>query len=90
MKIELKENVIYESFENRKELTQKILNMISDSKTDKIIYKGNPLDINYKMMKKVMLKDYNRKIEPEKLKVMYDDIVKSNTEREFCLIYKAK
>ena len=47
MKIELKENVVYESFGSKKDMMQKILNMILDSKTDKIIYKGNPSDINY-------------------------------------------
>ncbi len=88
MKIELKENVVYESFPNRKEMMQKILDMISDSKTDKIIYKGNPLDINYKMMKKVLLKDYTKRIEPEKVRSMYDDIVMSSDKREFCIIYK--
>jgi len=88
MKIELKENVVYESFLNRKEMTQKILDMILDSKIDKIIYKGNPLDINYKMMKKVLLKDYTKRIEPEKVRSMYDDIVMSSDKREFCIIYK--
>lgn len=90
MKIELKENVIYESFDSKKEMMHKILDMILDSKTDKIIYKGNPTDINYKMMKKVLLKDYNKKIEPEKVRDMYNEIVESNGNRKFCIIYKDK
>ena len=90
MKIELKENVVYESFDNRKDMMQKILDMILDSKTDKIIYKGDPKNINYKMMKKVILKDYTKKIEPDKVRNMYDDIIKSTDNREFCIIYKEK
>ena len=90
MKIELKENVVFESFESKKDMMQKILDMILDSKTDKIIYKGNPSDINYKMMKKVLLKDYGKKIEPEKVRDMYNDIVDSTDNRKFCIIYKEK
>ena len=90
MKIELKENVVFESFDSKKDMMQKILDMILDSKTDKIIYKGNPNDINYKMMKKVLLKDYSKKIEPEKVRDMYNDIVDSSDSRKFCIIYKEK
>ena len=90
MKIELKENVVYESFKSRKDMMEKILNMILDSKTDKIIYKGDPNGINYKMMKKVLLKDYTKKIEPEKVRDMYSDIVESTENRKFCIIYKEK
>ncbi len=90
MKIELKENIVYESFENKKDMMEKILKMILDSKTDKIIYKGNPNDINYKMMKKVLLKDYMQRINPDIIKNMYNEIVESNSNRQFCIIYKDK
>mgnify|MGYP001359603811 CR=1 FL=1 len=90
MKIELKENVVYESFGSKKDMMEKILNMILDSKTDKIIYKGNPTEINYKMMKKVLLKDYTKKIEPDKVRDMYKEVVESTENRNFCIIYKEK
>jgi hypothetical protein len=90
MKIELKENIVYESFENKKDMMEKILKMILDSKTDKIIYKGNPTEINYKMMKKVLLKDYTQRINPDVIKNMYNEIVESNSNRQFCIIYKNK
>jgi hypothetical protein len=90
MKIELKENVVFESFDSKKDMMQKILDMILDSKTDKIIYKGNPNDINYKMMKKVLLKDYAKKIEPDEVRNMYNEIVDSTDNRKFCIIYKEK
>jgi hypothetical protein len=90
MKIELKENVVFESFDSKKDMMQKILDMILDSKTDKIIYKGNPSDINYKMMKKVLLKDYAKRIEPETVRNMYNEIVESTDNRKFCIIYKEK
>lgn len=88
MKIELKQNVIYESFNSKKELVEKILNMITECKTDKIIYKGDPNNINYKIMKKVLFKDYSKRIEPDKVRNIYNDIVEKTNNREFCLIYK--
>ena len=90
MKVELKENVIYESFNTRKDLIEKIMDMITSSKTDKIIYKGNPNAINYKIMKKVLFKDYTKKIEPDDVRELYNEVIESTNNREFCLIYKEK
>jgi hypothetical protein len=90
MKIELKENVIYQTFSTKKELQEMILSMILNSKTDKILYKGNPRDINYKLMKKVLLKDYTQRIDPEIIKERYEEIVDSCKNQNFCVIYKVK
>jgi hypothetical protein len=90
MIIPLKENVVYESFECYKKLQEKILTMIFKSKTDKILYKGNPRDINYKLMKKVMLKDYTQRIDPDIIKKQYIEIINSCDYKSYCLIYKIK
>jgi len=90
MQIELKENVVYQTFKNKKELQEMILSMILNSKTDKILYKGNPRDINYKLMKKVLLKDYTQRIDPELIKERYEDVVRSSTQQKFCVIYKVR
>jgi len=71
-------------------MMEKILQMIINSNTDKILYKGDPKDINYKLMKKVILKDYSQKIEPEIVKNMYDEVIKTDQQRDFCIIYKEK
>ena len=90
MQIELKENVVYQTFNTKKELQEMILGMIINAKTDKILYKGNPRDINYKLMKKVMLKEYTQRIDPDIIKNRYDEIVSSCHEQHFCAIYKVK
>ena len=71
----LKNKVLYETFSNKKDMQNKILSMIIKSKTDKIIYKGNPNDIDYKMMKKVLLEDYTQKIDPEIVREKYNSII---------------
>jgi len=87
MKVPLKENIVFESFDNKKDMMEKILKMIMDSQTDKILYKGNPDEINYKLMKKVILDNYTQKIEPDLVRNIYNDAIKT-TNREFCIIYK--
>lgn len=90
MQLNLKENVIYKTFNSKKELQEFILSMILKSKTDKILYKGNPRDINYKLMKKVLLKDYTQRIDPEIIKERYEDVVESCRDQKYCIIYKVK
>lgn len=90
MKVLIKDNVVYESFDNKKDMMEKILQMIINCNTDKILYKGDPKEINYKLMKKVILKDYSQKIEPETVKTMYDEVIKTDQKRDFCIIYKEK
>jgi hypothetical protein len=87
MRISLKENIIFETFNSKKDMMQKILDMIIKSETNKILYKGNPVEINYKLMKKVILEDYKQKIEPDKVRNIYKDAIKSS-DRNFCIIYK--
>ena len=88
MKIELKENVVYETFDNKKDLQEKILSMIIKSKTDKILYKGDPNLIDYKLMKKVMLKNYTERIDPEIVRLQYKDVVNLSENKKYCIIYK--
>lgn len=88
MKVPLKNKVVYETFTTKKELQDKILSMILKSKTDKILYKGDPIDIDYKLMKKVLLEDYTQKIDPEIIKNKYSSIIELTDERNYCLIYK--
>ena len=90
MQIELKDNVVYQTFKTKKELQEMILSMIIKSRTDKILYKGNPRDINYKLMKKVLLKEYTQRIDPELIKERYEDVIESSKEQNFCCIYKVK
>ena len=88
MKVSLKSKIVYETFTTKKELQDKILSMILKSKTDKILYKGDPCDIDYKLMKKVLIEDYTQKIDPDIVKSKYNSIIESTEERDFCLIYK--
>lgn len=100
MEILFKENVVFNIFNDETELKEKILDFIFDSKTDKILYKGNPTEINYKLLKKILPLE---KLKFEKDADSINNFVDINEEKNvrevyfefldkvecpYCLIYK--
>jgi hypothetical protein len=87
VELNLKEKVTYKSFKTQKELNETILNMIFNSKTDKIIFKGDPYDINYKMMKKIISSDNPLVIEGD-IRGAFRKIIQLSNNEPYCMIYK--
>ena len=85
MEAKLNHNTYYKSFNSSKTLKLEILRFIMKSKTDKIIYQGNPYDINYKVIKKILTKE--RLIDPEIIKKQFQNIINKG-KYPICLIYK--
>ena len=52
MDIKLRDDVVFTTYTDERLLKEKILQFIFEAKTDKILYKGNPENINYKLLKK--------------------------------------
>ena len=81
------------------EMKEKIMTFIMDAKTDKILFKGNPETINYKLLKKILPIDQIKfdksvnsinkfvEIEDKDIREIYSDLIKS-VDCEFCLIHK--
>jgi len=99
MEIKLKDNVIFIGYDNNIELKEKILSFIMNSKTDKILYKGEPSLINYKLLKKILPLEQIKfddsensinkfvVIEDKDIREVYSDLI-TNINCEFCLIHK--
>ena len=91
MKINLKNNIVFCKYNDHRDMKKTILKFILDSRADKILFKGNPININYKLLKKVT---------PEKNSDFYNHVEEGNTIRDTfnnfiklidcdcCLIYK--
>lgn len=88
MIINLKENVVYESFESQDDMMSKIIKMIIESRTDKILFKGSVENINLKTMKKVLLSDYTEKVKPELVRDMFNEFTSKDINKNNCIIYK--
>jgi len=99
MEIKLKDNVIFICYTNERKMKEKIMDFIMNSKTNKILYKGDPKNINYKLLKKILpleqikfdssINSINKfvEIENKNIKEIYSDLLK-NINCEYCLIHK--
>lgn len=92
MEIKINENIYFKTLNNKKELREFILNMILESKTDKIIYKGEPHDLSYKIMKKILLpkqiiKTSKNLYTPDEIRLQYLNIL-HDVKEQYCIIYK--
>jgi len=100
MEILFKENVVFNIFDDETELKEKILDFIFKSKADKILYKGIPSGINYKLLKKILPLDqvkYDNDIETinkfvdintdKNVRDVYGEFL-DKVDCNYCLIYK--
>lgn len=87
VKLNLKEKITYRSFESQEKLNQFILEYIFNAKTDKIIFKGDPWEINLKLLKKLIDKD-NPLIEHGDVRGAFRKIIQSTKNEPLCVIYK--
>jgi len=97
MEIKLKENVLFISYDDKTKMKEKIMDFILKSKTDKILYKGDPKQINYKLLKKILpldqikfdesLNSINKfvEIENKDIKEVYKELTDNV---DYCLIHK--
>jgi len=100
MEIRLKDNVIFIGYTDELKMKERILGFIMNAKTDKILFKGNPSNINYKLLKKILPLDQIRfdpsknsinkfvEIDDDKnIKEIYSELIK-NVDCDYCLIHK--
>lgn len=85
LEINLKEKIIYESFKSHIDLGNKIMDFITEDRKDKIIYKGDPYGIDYKLMKKVI---DNNIAKDGDVRNAFRKIIKETMNDPYCLIYK--
>ncbi|MFW6016843.1 MAG: hypothetical protein ACOCRK_10430 [bacterium] len=90
VEIKLKEDIIFNSFDDQKELKKKILNFIKNAKTDKILYKGDPQEINYKLLKKIIPQEDSKNFDIKQnsnLRISFNNFVQK-VNGKYILIYK--
>jgi len=99
MEIKLKDNVIFIGYNDEIKMKKKIMEFILNAKTNKILFKGNPKKINYKLLKKILplnqikfdssINSINKfvEIEDKDIREVYAELL-DNVECDFCLIHK--
>ena len=96
VELHIREKIVYESFKSQKQLNESILGFIEANKTDRIIFKGDPYELNYKMLRNILSgksKDSD-KIEDSPLvfngdyRGAFRKILKMTNYDPLCIIYK--
>ena len=99
MEIKLKNNVVFIGYNDHNKMKERIMSFIMDAKTDKILYKGEPENINYKLLKKILPLEQIKfdesensinkfvVIENKDIREVYADLIES-VDCDFCLIHK--
>jgi hypothetical protein len=87
MEINLKDNIFFKPYDNKIRLNEDIVNFILSDKIYKVLFKGEPNDINYKLLKKIIpLNDTNS--EPELVRKKYQNILEICDNSPYCIIYR--
>lgn len=87
MEINIKDNIYFKTYDKKVKLNEEIVNFILSDNIDKVLFKGEPNDINYKLMKKILpLNDKNT--DPELVRKKYQNILELCDNPLCCMIYK--
>ena len=87
VELHIREKIVYESFKTQKQLSEKILLFIENNKVDRIIFKGDPYELNYKMLKKILSEDCPLVIHGD-YRGALRKILKMTNYDPLCIIYK--
>jgi len=87
MELILKENIVFKTYDKKIQLNEEIIDFIMENKIDRVLYKGDPNEINYKLLKKIIpLSD--SKESPELVRKKYQNILELSDNQPFCIIYR--
>lgn len=87
MEINLKDNIYFKPYGKKIKLNEDIVNFILSNNIDKVLFKGDPNEINYKLLKKIIpLIDKNS--EPELVRRKYKNVLELCDNLPYCIIYK--
>jgi hypothetical protein len=85
VEINIKEKIIYKSFKTQNDLEKDILRFIIEDKLNKVIYHGDPYDIKYKLIKKIM----DNNISPDgNFRSSFRRLIQHTKNEPYCIIYK--
>jgi hypothetical protein len=87
VKLNLKEKITYRSFESQDKLNKFVVEYIFNAKADKIIFKGDPWEINLKLLKKLIDKE-NPLVDNGDVRGAFRKIIQATHNDPYCVIYK--
>jgi len=87
VEINLKDNIYFRTYTKKVKLNEDIVNFILSNKIDKVLFKGEPNDINYKLLKKVIPLTESNTL-PEVVRRKYQNVLELCDNSPYCIIYR--
>jgi len=87
VEINLKDNIYFKSYERKVKLNEDIVEFILSDNIDRVLYKGEPNLINYKLLKKIIPTNITNP-EPELVRRKYQNVLELCDNLPYCIIYK--
>ena len=87
MEINLKDNIYFKTYNRKVLLNEDIVDLILSDNIDRVLFKGTPSDINYKLLKKIIPFNESNP-EPELVRKKYQNILELCDNTPYCMIYK--
>ena len=87
MEINLKDNIYFKPYKKKVKLNEDIIDLILSDKIDKVLFKGEPNTINYKLLKKI-IPMIEKNTDPEIVRKKYQNILEICDNSPYCMIYK--
>jgi len=87
VEINLKENIYLKTYDNKIQLNEEIVDFILSDKINTVLFKGDPTQINYKLIKKVLPLNKISNT-PEIVREKYQNILDYCDKPNICMIYK--
>lgn len=87
MEINLKDNIYFKPYQKKVKLNEDIIDLILSDKIDKVLFKGEPNEINYKLLKKI-IPMIEKNTDPEIVRKKYKNILEICDNSPYCIIYR--
>ena len=87
MEINLKDNIYFKPYKKKVKLNEDIIDLILSDKIDKVLFKGEPNTINYKLLKKI-IPMIEKNTDPEIVRKKYQNILEICDNSPYCIIYR--
>jgi len=87
VEINLKDNIYFRPYQKKVKLNEDIIDIILSDKIDKVLFKGEPNEINYKLLKKI-IPMIEKNTDPEIVRKKYQNILEICDNSPYCIIYR--
>ena len=81
-------DLIYIPFKTKEEMKLEIIRLITQGEAYRIVHQGNPFQIKYKHIKRILWSDVSKKVSIDYTHQLYRKIINSFEYKDYCIFIK--